>query len=399
VGKLGTVHSNTDFSVSRESAIRFIVTLGTISLLADVTYEGARSINGPFLGTLGASAAVVGIVSGAGELIGYVLRLAGGVAADKTGRYWTLTVIGYVINLLVVPFMALAHHWGVAAALIIAERAGKGLRTPPRDVMLSQASKIVGRGWGFGLHEFMDQIGAFLGPLLVALVVAETHHYNRAYALLGIPAGLAILALLRAIKLYPDPSRFDEPATPEFRSAGLPRPFWIYMIAGGLIALGFVDLPLIAFHFQKTKLVSPALIPVLYAIAMGVEGLSALASGKLFDRMGTPVLIAGVLLASASNPLVFFGSFRAAVAGMALWGAGMGALQSTMRARIADLVPAERRGAAYGIFDTAYGVLWFAGSSTIGILYAWSLLAAVAFAMAAELAAIPLLLIARRRPA
>jgi MFS family permease len=399
VGKLGTVHSNTDFSVSRESAIRFIVTLGTISLLADVTYEGARSINGPFLGTLGASAAVVGIVSGAGELIGYVLRLAGGVAADKTGRYWTLTVIGYVINLLVVPFMALAHHWGVAAALIIAERAGKGLRTPPRDVMLSQASKIVGRGWGFGLHEFMDQIGAFLGPLLVALVVAETHHYNRAYALLGIPAGLAILALLRAIKLYPDPSRFDEPATPEFRSAGLPRPFWIYMIAGGLIALGFVDLPLIAFHFQKTKLVSPALIPVLYAIAMGVEGLSALASGKLFDRMGTPVLIAGVLLAAASNPLVFFGSFRAAVAGMALWGAGMGALQSTMRARIADLVPAERRGAAYGIFDTAYGVLWFAGSSTIGILYAWSLLAAVAFAMAAELAAIPLLLIARRRPA
>jgi len=180
----------------------------------------------------------------------------------------------------------------------------------------------------------MDQTGAFLGPLLVALVVAETQHYNRAYALLGIPAGLAILALLRAIKLYPDPSRFDEQATPEIRSTGLPRPFWIYMIAGGLIAAGFVDLPLIAFHFQKTKLVSPALIPVLYAVAMGVEGLSALAAGKLFDRMGTPVLIAGVLLAAASNPLVFFGSFWAAVTGMALWGAGMGALQSTMRARM-----------------------------------------------------------------
>ena len=399
MAKLGTVHSNPNFPVTRESAIRFIVTLGTISLLADVTYEGARSINGPFLGTLGASAAVVGIVSGAGELIGYVLRLAGGVAADKTRRYWTLTVIGYVINLLVVPFMALAHHWGVAAALIIAERAGKGLRTPARDVMLSQASKIVGRGWGFGLHEFMDQTGAFLGPLLVAFVVAQTQHYNRAYALLGIPAGLAILALLRAIKLYPDPSRFDEPITPAMHSAGLPRPFWIYTIAGGLIAAGFVDLPLIAFHFQKTKLVAPALIPALYAIAMGIEGLSALAAGKLFDRLGTPVLVAGVLVAAASNPLVFFGSLWAAVAGMALWGAGMGALQSTMRARIADLVPAERRGAAYGIFNTAYGVLWFAGSSAVGILYGWSLMAAVAFAMVAELAAIPLLLIARRRPA
>jgi predicted MFS family arabinose efflux permease len=396
---VGTVHSNTSFPVTRESAIRFIVTLGTISLLADVTYEGARSINGPFLGTLGASAAVVGIVSGAGELIGYVLRLAGGVAADKTRRYWTLTVVGYVINLLVVPFMALAHHWGIAAALIIAERAGKGLRTPARDVMLSQASKIVGRGWGFGLHEFMDQVGAFLGPLFVALVVKETQHYTRAYALLGIPAGLAILTLVRAIKLYPDPSRFEEPITSEMRAAGLPREFWIYLIAAGLIAAGFVDLPLIAFHFQKANVVSPPLIPVLYAIAMGVEGLSALLAGKLFDRMGTPVLITGVLLAAASNPLVFFGSFYAAVAGMALWGAGMGALQSTLRARISDLVPTERRGAAYGIFNTAYGVLWFAGSSTVGILYGWSLVAAVAFAIVAQLSAIPFLLIARRRPA
>ena len=396
---MGTVHSNTNFSVSRETAIRFIITLGTISLLADVTYEGARSVNGPFLGTLGASAAVVGIVSGAGELIGYVLRLAGGVAADKTRRYWAITVIGYTINLLVVPFMALANHWVIAAALIIAERAGKGLRTPARDVMLSQASKIVGRGWGFGLHEFMDQTGAFLGPLFVALVVKETQHYSRAYALLGIPAGLAILALIRAIKLYPDPSRFEEQTTPEVRAAGLPRAFWIYVSAAGLIAAGFVDLPLIAFHFQKANIVSPPTIPVLYAIAMGVEGLTALLAGKLFDRMGTPVLIAGVLLAAASSPLVFLGSFYAAVAGMAAWGAGIGALQSTMRARISDLVPAERRGAAYGIFNTAYGVLWFAGSSAVGILYGWSLMAAVAFAMIAQLAAIPLLLIARRRHA
>ena len=174
---MGTAQANTNFSVSRQSAIRFIITLGTISLLADVTYEGARSINGPFLGTLGASAAVVGIVSGAGELIGYVLRLAGGVAADKTRRYWTLTVIGYVINLLAVPLMALANHWGAAAALIIAERAGKGLRTPARDVMLSQASKIVGRGWGFGLHEFMDQTGAFLGPLDSFVLIKDVQNF------------------------------------------------------------------------------------------------------------------------------------------------------------------------------------------------------------------------------
>jgi MFS family permease len=386
-------------AASRQSAIRFIVALGTISLFADVTYEGARSINGPFLGMLGASAAIIGIVSGAGELAGYLLRLFSGIAADRTRAYWTLTIAGYIVNLLAVPFMALAGHWGVAAALIIAERAGKAIRTPARDVMLSQASKIVGRGWGFGLHEFMDQLGAFLGPLLVALVLAQTHHYPRAYAVLAIPAGLALASLFTAIKFYPDPSRFEEPKGGGIVTDGLPRAFWIYMAAAGLLAAGFVDFPLIAFHFSKTSLATPAEIPVFYSAAMGVEAITALVFGKLFDRIGMPVLILGVLFSAASGPLVFFGSFYAALGGMALWGAGMGAQQSLLRAKIAELVPAERRGAAYGIFNTAYGILWFAGSSAIGILYGRSLDSAVIFAMATQLAAVPLLLIVRRRPA
>lgn len=386
-------------SASRQSAIRFIVALGTISLFADVTYEGARSINGPFLGVLGAGAAIVGIVSGAGELAGYLLRLFSGIAADRTRAYWTLTIVGYIVNLLAVPLMALAGHWGVAAALIIAERSGKAIRTPARDVMLSQASKIVGRGWGFGLHEFMDQTGAFLGPLLVALVLAQTHHYPRAYAVLAIPAGLALASLFTAIKFYPDPSRFEEPKGGGIAARGLPRAFWIYMAAAGLLAAGFVDFPLIAFHFSKTSLATPPEIPVFYSAAMGVEALTALVFGKLFDRIGMPVLILGVLLSAASSPLVFFGGFYAALGGMALWGAGMGAQQSLLRAKIAELVPAERRGAAYGIFNTAYGILWFAGSSAIGILYGRSLASAVIFAMATQLAAVPLLLIVRRRPA
>ena len=292
--------------------------------------------------------------------------------------------------------MALAGHWGVAAALIIAERAGKAIRTPARDVMLSQASMIVGRGWGFGLHEFMDQVGAFLGPLFVALTLLESHQYPRAYALLAIPAGLALATLFIAIKLYPDPSRFEEHKAAGIATTRLPRAFWIYMAAAGLLAAGFVDFPLIAFHFHKISLASPAEIPVFYSAAMGVEALTALAFGKLFDRIGMPALIAGVVLSAASSPLVFFGSFYAALAGMALWGAGMGAQQSLLRAKIADLVPAERRGAAYGIFNTAYGVLWFAGSSAIGILYGRSLVSAVVFAVVTQLAAIPLLLMVRR---
>jgi hypothetical protein len=175
---------------SHRTAVRFIVTLGAISLLADMTYEGARSINGPFLGGLGASAAVVGIVSGAGELAGYLLRLAGGVAADRTRRYWALAAVGYIVNLLAVPLLAFANSWRIAAVLIIAERAGKGIRNPSRDVMLSHASHVIGRGWGFGLHEFMDQTGAFLGPLAIALILTESNQYSRAYALLAIPASI-----------------------------------------------------------------------------------------------------------------------------------------------------------------------------------------------------------------
>jgi len=383
--------------VSRQSATRFIIALGTISLFSDVTYEGARSVNGPFLAMLGAGAAVVGIVSGAGELVGYLLRLFSGMAADRTRAYWPLVITGTIINLVAVPLMALAHHWVLASALIVLERAGKGIRTPARDVMLSQAAHAVGRGWGFGLHEFMDQTGAFVGPLVVALVLHEAHQYSLGYAVLSIPAGLAILTLFVAIRFYPNPARFEESAAKQpSQNGGLPRAFWMYVAGAGLLAAGFVDFPLIAFHFQTKSIVPPGQIPVFYAVAMGVEALTALGFGKLFDRVGTPTLASGVLFSAASSPLAFFGSYYVALAGVVLWAAGMGAQQSTLRAKIAELVPQEKRGSAYGIFNGVYGVLWFLGSSAIGILYGRSLAAAVSFAVVAQLAAIPLLMMGRK---
>ena len=387
-------------AVSRESAVRFIVALGLISLFADVTYEGARSVNGPFLGTLGASAFAIGAISGAGELVGYVLRLLSGVAADRSRRYWTLTIFGYFVNLAAVPLLGLSRNWGAAAALIVAERAGKAVRTPARDVMLSQASHTIGRGWGFGLHEAMDQAGAFTGPLLVALVLKESHEYWRAYSLLAIPAALALITLLVARSFYPDPTRFEaKPAASGVAAKGFPRTFWIYVAAAGLVAAGVIDFPLIAYHFQQARITSPAETPVFYAIAMGFEALAALVAGRLFDRVGVPVLIVGVALLAASNALLFLGSFWIALAGMAMWGVGMGSQQATLRAEIAELVPTERRGSAYGVFNTVYGTLWFAGSAAAGALYGISVSAVIAFAVVTQIAAIPLLLMARRRPA
>jgi MFS-type transporter involved in bile tolerance (Atg22 family) len=304
------------------------------------------------------------------------------------------------LNLITVPLLAQAHNWITAAALIVAERAGKAVRTPARDVMLSQASHTIGRGWGFGLHEAMDQAGAFAGPLLVALVLRETHEYWRAYSLLAIPAGLALITLLVARSWYPDPTRFEtEPHSAGDTSKGFPTRFWIYVTAAGLVAAGVVDFPLIAYHFQQARITTPAETPVFYAIAMGVEGLAALVSGRLFDRVGVPVLIAGVVLLAASNALLFLGSFWIVLAGMAMWGAGMGAQQATLRAEVANMIPAERRGSAYGVFNTVYGVLWFAGSAAAGALYGVSAAAVVAFAVVTQMAAIPLLLVARRQTA
>jgi MFS family permease len=376
---------------SRKAAIRFIVALGLISLFADVTYEGARSVLGPFLGTLGATAFIVGFVAGFGEMVGYALRLVSGYLADKTRSYWALTIIGYILNLAAVPLLFFANTCWMAAILIVLERTGKAIRTPSRDVMLSQGTKQVGRGWGFGLHEAMDQTGAFIGPLVVAGVLAKSHDYHLAFAILAIPAGLAVVTLLTARSVYPDPIQFEKKSA-ELKTAGLPPTFWIYITATGLLAAGFVDFPLMSYHFQKEALISQPTIPIFYAVANGIEAIAALVFGKLFDRIGISALIFGALMSAASSPLVFFGGFGLALTGMALWGAGMGAQQSLMRAAIANMVPLERRGTAYGIFNTAYGILWFAGSAVMGALYGVSLKGLAAFAVAAQLCAIPLLL-------
>jgi len=385
--------------LTRRTAMAFVILLGVVSLFADMTYEGARSITGPYLAVLGASATAVGIAAGFGELIGYVLRLASGYFSDRTGRYWTFTLVGYVINVLAVPFLALAGRWELAAVLMIAERFGKAIRTPARDAMLSHATTEMGRGWGFGLHEAMDQIGALLGPLIVAAVLFRRNGYSMAFGVLLVPALLALGVLVVARLLYPDPREF-EIGTPPLETQGFPRVFWLYLVAIGLIAAGYADFPLIAYHFQKISLVSEGWIPIFYAIAMGVDAVAALVCGRLFDRLGFPVLGGVALVSCLFAPLVFLGNFSVAMLGMVLWGIGMGAQESIMRAAVAGMVPTARRGTAYGVFNSGYGLLWFAGSALMELLYDVSLPALIAFSVVAQLLAVPVLfLVSRQRGA
>ncbi|EKQ55691.1 MAG: arabinose efflux permease family protein [Methanobacterium sp. Maddingley MBC34] len=382
----------------KDNALKFIVLLGIVSLLGDMTYEGARSITGPYLALLGASAAAVGFVSGFGEMVGYSLRLVSGYLADKTRQYWIMTIIGYAVNLLAVPLLALAGNWPMAALLLIAERMGKAIRTPPRDVMLSHATSQLGRGWGFGLHEAMDQIGAILGPLIVAIILYFNGNYQAGFAFLLLPAVLALAVLVTSRLLYPHPHEL-EINTPKLETRSLMKVYWIYIVAVVFIALGFADFPLVAYHFQKAQVVSPVVIPIFYSVAMGVDALAALIFGRLFDKIGMRALVIAVIISAFFAPLVFWGDFTMALLGMALWGVGMGAQESIMRAAVAEMSPVDVRGSAYGVFSTIYGVSWFIGSFTMGILYDFSLTSMVMFSLGAQLfSVIPLILIRNYRP-
>ena len=378
-------------------ALKFVLMVGVMSFFADFTYEGSRSVIGPYLGTLGVGALGISIITGAGEFLGYGLRLFSGRGADRTGRYWPITISGYVVQMAAVPLLALAGSWQLAALLIIAERVGKATRNPPRDAMLSHAAKEMGYGWGFGVHEALDQFGAMFGPLLVALILTVSQgDYQLAFASLAVPAVIMLSLLMVARRLYPRPQ--DLSAGPaEVTASGLPRVFWIYLAGAALVAAGFADFPLIAFHFQQARTMSAPLVPVFYAVAMAVSGTGSLIFGRLFDRSGIGILIPLTVFAAAYAPLVFLGGFWPSLAGVSLWGLGMGVNESIIPAAVAPMVSPDRRASAYGLFTGAYGTAWMLGSIAIGALFDVSLVAVAAFAVAAQLAAIPFIVIVRRR--
>lgn len=374
----------------KDAAIKFIVLLGIVSLFSDMTYEGARSITGPYLAILGANAAIVGFVAGFGELVGYGLRLISGYLADRTGKYWVITIFGYACNLLAVPLLALAGHWWVAAVLMIVERTGKAIRTPARDAMLSHAGQNMGMGWGFGLHEALDQTGAMMGPLIVAAVLYFKGSYQHSFALLLIPALLALTVLAFARWLYPHPQNLDIKQY-DLETRGITLPFWFYLAGASLVAAGYADFPLIAYHFEKASMIPAIWIPIIYALTMGVNTIAAPLLGHLYDRKGFTVLIIVTALTCLFAPLVFLGGFNLILIGSILWGIGMGAHESLMRAIVANMVSSNKRASAYGIFNTGYGIFWFLGSALMGVLYDISISLLVIFSVVIQLAALPLL--------
>lgn len=368
----------------RRKALSVIILFGLVSLFGDIVYEGARSVNGPYLELLAANAVIVGLIAGAGEFIGYALRLISGYISDRTKSYWLLTFLGYGV-LISVPLLSLAGIWQVAAFLIIIERIGKAIRNPARDTILSQASSQVGTGFGFGLHEAMDQIGAVAGPLIFTafFILLKTRHagiadYQKGYSLLWIPFLLIILCLVISYRKVPKPDTLEIAARSGSVPNKLSRVFWLYTLFTFIASAGFCNFLLIAFHFKLRDIISDAQIPLFYAVAMLIDAIAALAIGKMYDLSkarnnnrngGLNLLVIIPVFSVFMAIFVFSGNMAFIIAGVCFWGVVMGIHETIMRSAIADITPLEKRGTGYGLFNATYGLGVFLGSFLLGFLY------------------------------
>jgi predicted MFS family arabinose efflux permease len=381
---------------TKRSAIFFIVLFGIVSLFADMNYEGGRSVVGQYLKLLGTSAFVLGLAAGIGEFIGYALRFISGSIADKTRKYWTLIIFGYFLQLCSLPMLAFLSGWELAIAFLIFERVGKAIRKPAHDAVISFAAKQTGSGFGFGLHEAMDQIGAFLGPALFSTLLFTTTNadtlakYKTGLLLLFIPAGLAIAVTFLARFLFPHPEKFEvQSKTPVMSIKGYSRQYWIIVIASGLLAAGITDFPLIGLHLKNAGSFAEEAIPLLYAGAMAIDAAAAIFFGYLYDRIGIKALAGLFLVELFTAPFVFLGSYAFIIVGMALWGVSVGTQESILKAAIADRVREDQRARAFGLFNMIFGICWFAGSVIIGFLYdRTGAVALVVFSVLAQTAAL-----------
>ena len=390
--------------VNAFTPLRFVLVFGLVSGLGDFVYEGARSVVGPYLGTFGASAALVGVVTGAGEAVALVLRLFSGRISDRTGRHWAITITGYAITMASVPLLALAGPLWLACAFVIGERFGKAVRSPSRDTMLAEASVELGRGRVFAVHEALDQTGALVGPLVVAAVLAGTGSYRWSFAVLAVPGALAMATVFYLRSRVPDPAAYNPAVvvtqTRPVSTRGFSRTYWLYASFTALTMAGFATFAVLAYHLQHRHVIAAAQIPVVYAVAMGVAALASIASGAVYDRVG----LRGLAVVPVLGAAVPFWSFSTSVplvwAGAMLWGAAMGVHESTMRAAVTDLVPRERRGVGYGTFTAVYGLAWLAGAALIGVFYDVSIDTAITFIVGTQIAAalvfVPLVRVVRQ---
>lgn len=388
----------------------FIILFGIVSLFSDMTHEGASSIRGAYLSLLGASAATIGFISGLGELVGYSMRYVFGKLTDKSKQYWPMTIAGYVLDIIAVPALALVgeHGWIAACVLLVIQRMGKAIKKPAKDTIMSFAASQEGVGKSFGIQEVLDQIGAFIGPVLLYLVMlfktegTTFEIYSTCFAVLAIPGAITLILLIVTRCKFPNPEHF-EPEPKEYVPFKIKKEFILYIAGISLFAFGFIDYSIIIMHVSRTyshlapglsetsALVSTGSLPLLYAGAMLVDAVAALFFGMMYDKNGVKALVWSTVISAPFAVFVFaFDSVPMLLIGVALWGVGMGAQESILKAAVTSMVPKARRATGYGVFECSFGAFWFLGSWLMGVLYDVSIPAMIAVSVIAQLAAIPL---------
>lgn len=390
-------------------AMLFIILFGIVSLFSDMTHEGASSIRGAYLTILGASAGTIGFVSGLGELVGYSMRYVFGKITDRTKKYWPMVIFGYILDIIAVPALALVgeNGWVAASALLIFQRMGKAIKKPAKDTIMSFAASQEGVGKSFGIQEMLDQIGAFLGPVLLYLVMlfktdgSAFEIYRRCFAFLFIPGMITIFLLFYTKKKFPNPEAFE----PEIKKA---QPFkmkksFIFYIAGiSFFAFGFIDYSIVIMHISKnyteiagnfyetSNLINSGTIPLLYAGAMLIDAIAALVFGHMYDKNGLKALVISTIISAPFSFFIFgMKSIPALIFGLILWGIGMGAQESILKAAVTSMVDKKNRATGYGIFECSFGVFWFLGSWLLGTMYEVSISLMIAISISAQILSIP----------
>jgi len=388
----------------RDGGMGIVFLLGLVSLLADITYEGARSVVGPFLASLGAGPQLVGLVAGAGELLGYLVRLPAGIMADRLRRLWAMAASGYLANLVAVPALALAGNWAVATSLLFMERLGKGIRTPARDVILAHAAGNR-RGISFGIHELLDQVGAVMGPLVMVGAIAITGTYRAGFALLAIPGALALIVLWAVARIYPEAGEGAAIGSKSLSSGrggrlqAWPSPMLVfYLLFVTFSVMGLFSFQLLSFHIKQKALLPDAAIPGVFAGAMAADALVAPLVGRWFDVRGLGVLWIIPFASALVTMLALAGAPVSAITASVLWGVVIGCHETVLRAAVVDLSHPSWRGMAYGLFNTAYGLVWIMEGAAMGALYGLGQRPLIAFSLACQLASIPFLALVARRP-
>ncbi|MBS6534768.1 MFS transporter [Peptoniphilus harei] len=396
-------------------AMTFIILFGIVSLFSDMTHEGASSIRGAYLALLGASAGTIGFISGLGELIGYSMRYVFGKITDRTKKYWPMVIFGYILDILAVPALALVGEkgWIAAALLLVIQRMGKAIKKPAKDTIMSFAASQEGVGKSFGIQEMLDQIGAFLGPVFLYLVMlfktdgTTFEIYRTAFAFLAIPGFITILLLFITKREFPNPEAFEPEAKKE--EAFVMKKSFIYYIVGiSFFAFGFMDYALVIMHISKNftglgvsyetfRLISEETLPLLYAGAMLVDAVAALIFGHIYDKKGVRALVISTIISAPFSLFIFgFKSELALLFGLVLWGIGMGAQESILKAAVTSMVPKKNRATGYGIFECSFGIFWFLGSWVLGVIYSKSLPLMIGLSIFAQVLAIPFYLKASR---